>query len=293
MKPGNWIDYTLLLLVALIWSTSFSAIKIGVGEIGPATLAAGRITLAAVCLWLWLAVIKRQPLPFSLMTIRHYLFVGLLGNAVPFTLIGIGEVTISSSLAAILMGLMPLITFALAALFLQDEKFNLTSLFGVALGFSGLLILVGLSALDQLGGEVRAQLLVLLGAASYATVTIYVRLFVTLPGPQIATGAMVMASIGTLIYAFKVETPLEYGWSQTALAAVIYLGLIPTALASLLYFHLVRTLGATTFAQINYLIPIFGSLIGIIWMGEPIQWRIIISLTLILSGIAFVRWSHP
>ena len=74
-----------------------------------------------------------------------------------------------------------------------------------------------------------------------------------------------------------------------AFIPIVLLGIFPTAIATLLYFHLINRLGATTFSQVNFLIPLLGSLIGIVFMGEPAHWRIGIALVLISLGIMLVR----
>ena len=118
-------EYLLLLLVAAIWGTSFGLIKVGVAEIGPVTLTAGRILIAAIALSIWLMLSEKGRLNLSASAIVSYLVVGLFGNALPFTLIGWSEQTLDSSLTAVLMGIMPLFTVIMAHYFLQDEPLSL------------------------------------------------------------------------------------------------------------------------------------------------------------------------
>jgi drug/metabolite transporter (DMT)-like permease len=226
MKQPIVKENMLLVLLAAIWGTSFSMIKIGVTEIGPATL------------------------------------------------------------TAVLLGIMPLFTVILAHYFLEDEPFSSRSMAGIALGFSGLL---GFLAWEGTGNEFLVQFTVLVASLSYAAVTIFVRRRVTASGLMVATGALIAASIFSLVLAFAIENPTEMGWNINAVLPMVLLGLFPTALASLMYFRLVRSLGVTRFAQVNYIIPVFGSIIGVYYMNELTEWRMWLALALVLSGLFLVH----
>lgn len=289
MKTSLIIEYMLLLLVAAIWATSFSLIKIGVAEMGPATLTAGRILIAAIAVTIWLVIIKRTKLSFTARAIGIYMIIGLVGNALPFVLIGWSELTLNSSTVAVLMGVMPVFTVVMAHIYLDDEPFSSRAIIGIGLGCSGLLVLLGFSLWLGSHQEVIAQLCVVLASLCYASVTIFVRRFVTEPGVVVATGALIAASVFSIVFAFIVENPTEMSWTPRAVWPMILLGLFPTALASVLYFRLVQSLGATRFAQINYIIPVFGSIIGVVFLGEQAHWRIWVALALALSGIYLVH----
>ncbi len=289
MKHPLLKEYLLLLLVAAIWGTSFSMIKIGVTEIGPATLTAGRILIAALALAIWLRVFRRIRLDLSARALFSYAVIGLFGNALPFTLIGWSEQTLDSSLTAVLMGIMPLFTVIMAHYFLEDEPFTSRALVGIGFGFAGLLVLLGVSAWNGTNNELLAQVTVLVASLSYAGVTIFVRRQVTASGVEVATGALMAGTIFALVFAFAFENPTQMNWNPRAVIPMVLLGLFPTALASVLYFRLVRNLGATRFAQINYIIPVFGSIIGVFLMGEQTEWRMWVALALVLSGIFLVH----
>ena len=289
MKPTLAVDYMLLLLVAAIWGTSFALIKVGVAQIGPVTLAAGRIVIAAIALTIWLVAIKKVKLPLSTSAISAYVVIGLLGNALPFTLIGWSELTLDSAMVAVLMGIMPVFTLVMAHFFLEDEPFSLRALIGISFGFAGLLVLLGFSLWRGTQSELVAQLIAIVASLCYASVTIYVRRYVTESGLEVATGALIAGSIFALIMAFAFENPTQMSWNLQAILPMTLLGLFPTALASVLYLYLVRRLGATRFAQINYIIPVFGSIVGFVFLGEHAHWRMWLALALVLSGIYLVH----
>ncbi len=281
-------DYLLSLLLALIWSASFMLIKVGVASVPPITLTAARMTIASALLGLYLLA-RRTGLPLNARALLLYLVVGFFGNTLPFALIGWGEIHIDSSLAAILIGIMPITTFVLAHYFLPDEPMTARKVFGVCLGFGGLLTLVGWSALGGIGANVLGQLAVLAAAACYGITTVFVRTQPAFAGFQMAAGAMVAGMLTSIPLAFLLEDPLAATPTGESVQAILLLGAFPTALAALIYFRVVRNLGASTFSQINYIIPIMGSLWGVFLLGELLQSRMLAALALVLVGIYFVQ----
>ena len=282
-------DYLLLLLLALIWSASFLLIKVGVASIGPLTLTAARMAIAGAVLGLCLAV-RKTGIPVHRRALLLYAVVGFVGNTLPYVLISWGETHITSSMAAIMMGIMPITTFVLAHYFIPDEQMTLRKVFGIGLGVSGLLTLVGWSALAGVGGaNLFGQLSVLAAAISYGVTTVFVRTQPHFPGVQMATGAMLAGMLTSIPMAFLLEDPLAMRPTRESVQALVLLGVFPTAVAALLYFRLIRNLGATTFAQLNYVVPVLGSLWGIILLGELLQARMLTALGLVLAGIYFIQ----
>ncbi|MGR3914228.1 MAG: DMT family transporter [Gammaproteobacteria bacterium] len=284
----HFTEHSLLLLLALIWSASFLLIKIGVGGIGPVTLTAARMCVAALVLGGYLLA-RKTGIPLNARALLLYSMVGFMGNTLPFILISWGELHIDSSLAAIMMGVMPVTTFALAHFFIPSEAVTARRVFGLCLGFGGLLTLVGLSALDGIGDSLFGQLSVLAGAISYGVTTVFVRTQPAFPGFQMAAGAVFAGVLASVPLAFMLENPLAMRPDADSVYAVVALGVFPTALAALLYFRLIRSLGAMVFSQLNYVIPIFGSLWGVALLGEVLQLRMAMALALVLAGIYFIQ----
>jgi len=281
-------DYALLLLLALIWSASFLLIKIGVASIGPVTLTALRMSVASVALLLCLAVM-RCGIPLHRRALALYFAVGFMGNTLPFILIGWGETHIDSSMAAVMMGVMPITTFVLAHYFVPDEGMTWRKVLGVGVGCGGLLTLVGWSALAGVGAHALGQSAVLAAAVCYGVVTVFVRTQPTFGGVPTAAGVTLVGLITSAPLAFVLESPLSYTPTAAGWVAAVLLGIFPTALASLIYFRVIRNLGATTFSQLNYAIPVFGGLWGVWLLGEALEWRMLAALSLVLAGVYFIQ----
>lgn len=274
----------LLILLASLWSSSFAAIKIGVGTIPPLTLAAGRIAVAAAVLYALIAL-RGQRLPRSARLWALFFLIGVTGNALPFTLIAWGEERIDSGLAAILMAVMPPTTVLLTHVFTRDERLTAPKLIGVAMGFAGVVLLIGPEALRGLGGEAGRQLAVAGGAVCYA-VTFTIARFVPPSPPAVRSAAvMICASVQMIPLALLVDQPWALSPSAGSVAALVYLGLLPTALATIIFFQLISARGATFVALNNYMIPVLGVIWGAAFLGERISLQALGALALILIGI--------
>ena len=188
-----------LLLFALVamWGSAFMMTGIAVRGFTPATLVAIRLVIAAGLLG-GLVLLSGRRFPASR---RFWLFglaISLAGNCVPFWLISFGQQRIDSSLAGILMGLMPLTTMVLAHFFVRGERLNLIKAAGFMLGFAGLVVLIGPTALLQLqgeGGDLWYQLAVLAGAVCYAINAILARHRPPADPLVAAAGVMIVGSL--------------------------------------------------------------------------------------------------
>jgi len=163
-----------LVFLSLLWGPSFMFVKVAVQEIPPLTLVATRVSLAALMLYFVLRA-QRRTLPAFGPIWKHFAVVGLLSNALPFTLLSWGELYIDSALAAILVGTTPLFTLILAHLFIADERLNTTKAGGVLLGFGGLIVLVAPALFSGVQATVLGLLAATGAAASYGAGIVYTR----------------------------------------------------------------------------------------------------------------------
>ena len=280
----------LLLILATIWSSSFAAIKIGVETLPPMTLAASRITLAAIVLYGYTRF-NAMPIPRDRKYWVLVFLIGVFGNGLPFTLIGWGEQTIDSGLAAILMAVMPLTTVLLVHIFSSDERLTPQKLAGMLVGFGGVIVLLGPEALKGLGGDALRQTAVACGAFSYAVATTIAKNMPRLHPAVSGTGVMVMGAFQMITLSIIFDQPWLLTPSMMSWGSAVYLGLFPTALATFVYFHLLQIRGATFVSFNNYLIPGLGVLWGALFLSEHVSIQEIIALGLILSGIAIASIS--
>ncbi|MBL1419332.1 MAG: DMT family transporter, partial [Alphaproteobacteria bacterium] len=185
----------LWIILASVWGSSYLAIKIAVESISPLTLVAMRMSIGTVIL---LVVLRAQSLslPRDLASWKVLTVSGLFGSIIPFSLISFGELHVESGLAALLMGIAPVVTILLAPLAHKDEKLTKNSLIGIGFGVVGLLVLFGPAVLNGIGSHIIGQSAVLGAALCYAFTTLYVRKYANLPAVTMSAGSML---IGTII----------------------------------------------------------------------------------------------
>jgi drug/metabolite transporter (DMT)-like permease len=282
---GHWL---LLLALVAMWGSAFMFTGIAVRGFSPRALVAIRLGIAAVLLTA-LVLMRGQGFPWTRRFWLSSMAISLAGNCVPFWLISFGQQRIDSGLAGILMGIMPLTTMVLAHFFVRGERLNSTKAVGFAVGFVGLVTLIGPAALLELRGqgtELPYQLAVLGGAICYAINTIVARHrppaepLVAAAGVMLAGSAIMLPIGGAPALRQLVTVP------SAPLAAMLALGIVATALATVVFLRLVATAGPSFTSFINYLIPVWALVMGVMFLGEEPGVRVVIALALILAGIA-------
>lgn len=279
------LHWLLLAALVVMWGSSFLLTKIAVSHLPPPLVVSGRLTIAAVVL-LGLVIAARRALPGLGRVWLYFLIMALLGNGLPFLLISWGQQRIASGLAGILMAVMPLATLLLAHYFVAGERLTRSKTAGFGLGFLGIVVLMGPEALTQLQGSgeaLLAELAVLGGALCYALNTIVARR--RPPCDAWVTAAVVLTLAALLTAPLSVPmlpSPLP---TTGALVAVLALGLVCTAAATVVYFQLIQLAGPTFLSLINYLIPLWAVVLGIVFLGERLEWNALAALLLILGGI--------
>ena len=274
----------LLFTLAMLWGTSFLVIKIGVGHMPALTLTALRLVTAAAVM-VALALVVRTPLPSGVRAWVFCFVLAFFGNSLPFFLISWGEEGIQSGLAAILMAVMPLTTLVLAHFLIDGDRFKPQKIFGVALGFGGVVVLVGPAALEGLGGALLHQLAVAGGAICYAISVIIIKRMPPTPMIGRATLVLVFSVLQTAPPALYLSGGVMPPISFEALWPAIYLGIFPTAVATLVLFKLASEREPSFIAFQNYLVPVFGVAWGALLLDEVLSLKAIIALGLILCGI--------
>jgi len=283
LRPMHWL--ALLSLVAL-WGSSYLMIEIALQVWRPAEIAGLRIVTAAVVLLLALLV-RGERLPTSW---RHWgllAVIALTGNCLPFFLISWGQQHVESGLAGILTASTPLFVLVMAHFLLHDEKFSLRHVGAFAVGFAGIVVLMGPDSLAALGGSTErllAQLAILGGAMGYAAATVIARKLPATSALVTSAGVMLAASVfmGPFVRA-GIGTPVPVTWRGAA--AIGFLGLLGTGMASILYFRLVAETGARFTSLLNYLVPVWAVGLGAAFLGEKLPLSAWFGFVLVLGGL--------
>ena len=294
MTPLEW---AMLIALSLLWGGSFFFTGVAVMELPPFTIVALRVGIAAVVLNLVLPVMGLR-MPTRPRDWLMFAALGLVNNALPFTLIVWGQTQIASGLASILNATTPLFTVLIAHVLTDDEKLSGNRLAGVLVGFAGVAALIGPEALAGAGANVLAQLACIAAAISYGFASVYGRRVRSMGmAPQVAATGMVTTSALVLIpIALVVEQPWTLAApSAPAWGAVFGIAVLSTALAYLLYFRILATAGATNLMLVTFLIPISAILLGVLVLGERLEPQHLLGMALIGAGLAAIdgrllRW---
>ena len=266
---------------------NYSTLKTAVSRSPTARFTWGRRILPSAG---WIFATGLRP-PRSVAPWVAFFAMGMLNNVVPFTLIVWGQTHIASGLAAILNATTPLFTVIVAGLFLADEKPTPIKFVGVAIGFFGVILMIGPKALSGLGTDVLAQFAVLGAAISYAFAGVFGRRFKTMGiDPVITAAGQVTASSILLIpiaLAFDEATNIVAMGSESW-AAVVSLAVLSTAVAYILYFRILASAGATNLLLVTFLIPVSAILLGSLVLGESLEMIHFVGMGMIGLGLAAI-----
>ncbi len=273
----------MLLLLSLIWGSSFMFIKVADRQLDPSTLILGRIALAAVTLAVVVAAtIGLQEAVVELR--RHWralVVVGLLNTAVPFWLLSWGETRIDSGTASIIQASVPIFTVLLAFGFFHDQRVTGSRLVGVGVGFVGVALLVG----AQPQGKILGALAVVGMAVCYAAGGLLIRRYLsTTRPPLVAFGTSAVAAIAVLPAGVAQAPSALPDWKT--IGSVVFLGIVGTAFAYLLFFTIIAGAGASYASFVTYLVPPVALAYGALFLGEGVGSVAIVGLLLILGGVA-------
>lgn len=275
-----------LVLLAAIWGMSFVFIKLGVEAFAPLQVALGRMALGTVTLLLLLRA-RGEGLPADPDVWRHLAVVAVVANVIPFSLFAYGETLTTSVLAGIWNATTPLFTAPIALVMLRDEPLTKNRLLGLAIGFLGVLVVLG--AWQGLsGGELAGNLMCLGASASYGVGFPYMRKHLTSRGDSVLSLAAGQLMCGTLEVAILTTllTTLPGTISLSAAGGVLALGVLGTGLAYVINYGLIRETGATTASTVTYLIPLFSTVAGVALLGEPLAWYQPVGGVVVVLGVA-------
>ena len=279
----------MLFILSAIWGSAFIAIKVSLNYFSPISVASYRLIVASIFLLIFY-VIGKYKTSFNRTDLIMLLFVGVVGNFLPFYLISWSEQHIQSSTAGILMGVGPILTLILSHFFTKDDRFTYSKLISISIGFIGVLFIFEIDTLFNFGTANSLQLfskfLIIIAALGYmiSNIVAYntlkhidsfsITFFATLFGA--------MVSVPFLLYS---ETIQPSYINFNALLPILYLGIFPTALAFQLRYHITKTSGPVFLSYVAYLIPIFALIWGFVLLSEEIYLNSIIGITLILFGV--------
>lgn len=287
MDLRSWI---VLGLLGLIWGSSFLFIKVGVAEMPPAWLVAGRLLMGALFLYAILRWRKESLPPRRLWPALAA--TTFFNSAFPFLLIAWGEQWVSSGLASVLNATTPLFSVVIAST-AGDERLSWQKIAGVTIGFVGVFVLIGVN-LREVTQSTLGELAIIAASACYAIGALFARRWLKGSRPvPLATGQMLLGFLMILPLIFLPANRPAVVPSTVALGSVAALGFFGSGLAYVLYYRLISTVGATRTLIVTYIIPVMALLWGWLLLNETLSIRTFAGMGLIISGIVLVNRERP
>lgn len=283
----EWLDWISLVALSVLWGGSFFFTKVSLAALPPLTVVLLRVSIAAAALLLFTLYTRRSVRAFRKIA-GALLCMGLLNNVVPFSLLSWGQIHITSSLASILNAFTPVFTVLLAHFLTHDEKMTVSKVVGIGLGFCGVVLMIGSSALEGVSFALLGMLACLGAALSYAVAVIYGKRFrqlgvepMTVATGQVCVSALMMVPVVVVVdRPWTLEVP-----PIDVVASVVMLGVFSTALAYILFFRILSSGGATNLSLVTLLIPASAMLLGVGILGEQLQGYDLVGLGMIVSGL--------
>ena len=287
MRETKALDYFFLILLSFIWASAFFNIKIATYSYGPLTIAFLRILFGTIPVVI-LCYFKKIKIEAFSKDWYWFATIGIVNLVIPFFLIAYGVQKVQSNLAAILMASTPLSASLLAHFFTKNEKINLIKSFGVLVGFSGIVFLFSDNILINTD-NFRSALLILCGSTFYVIGGLLTLKISNKKNENVTASILIWGSLVLLPISLLVEQPWNLSPRLDSSLSLIYLGVVSTGVAWLLRFYILKHNGLVFQAQVAYLIPIFGVILGFLILNEAVTPKIIISLLAVIVGIYIVK----
>ena len=283
----------MIAVLGVTWGGTFLIIELALQGITPFWLAASRIGFGSVLtVGVWLA--RGAQLFVVAPSGRQWVNLGIIGflsSAVPFMLLSWGQQYVTSGFAGVSMASVALIVLPMAHFMVPGERMTWRRFAGFAIGFAGVVILIGGQAFESTGAalEMSGRIACLGAAGCYAISSVLMRRLPAVDPVGLSAVLLVIGAVGVVPVAWAVEGPPPLPDAQT-LWYVAFLGLVPTAAANLLRVTIVRTAGPVFLSLVNYQVPVWSVLLGALILGEALPVSLIWAMALILSGVGLSQY---
>lgn len=284
------LELALLGGLALLWGSSYMWISLALPSFPPATLIAIRVGLASLVLLAILAF-RRLALPRDAHSWRLFFVQSLVNSTGPWLMLAWGQQYAGTAVSSVLNSTSPLWVFAFSFLLLNSgQRPGARQLAGALLGFGGIVLIVGLGALEDIGRNLVPQLGVLFGAALYGIAALRGPLLAAYPPLVTATGTLICASLVLVPLSLVTDRPWELSPDMTGILSALMLSVACTALAFLIYFRLLNTLGPMGTASQAYLRSGVGVFLGVVFLSESLDLETFAGICLAIFGVVLINW---
>jgi len=294
MQTGTsrYRNLALFVLLAALWGTSFMVTKVGLRNIPPVLFAALRFDLGAILLFGYVAAkgLRWRPRTrseWSLVAVGGAFMIGA-HHALLFT----GQQYVTSAVAAVLLGLVPVLTPALSRLFLADERLSPLGVAGILVGFAGVWIIASPDPANLLSANLRGVELVLLSAIVFALGAVLThRNRTSLPTASMQAWMLLVGAVMLHVASLLLpgEAIADVVWGSETFAAIGYMGVVAGVVGYFMYFTLLSRLGPIEMSLIEYVIPVFAAISGWLVLGETVGVGTVTGFVVIFVGFVLVK----
>ncbi len=284
MKTLDWLR---LVALSVLWGGTFLFVSLSLRSIPEFTIVFLRVGLAAITFWLLILVTGRR-MPRDWHVWRAFLIMGLINNAIPFSLITWEQTQVEGGIASIINATTSCFAVALAHFLTKDEKLTVRRATGVLIGLFGAYVLlrpeldggISMRGLGQVAGLVAAMSLALAG--------IFGKRFKELSPIVTATGMLTCSALLLFPVAILIDQPWNVQPNVSAIGAVGGLVLLSTVVAYLLYFRVLQSAGATNLLLVTLLMPVSAHILGAAFLGEPLYATSAAGMAFIVLGLSII-----
>jgi len=281
------IDWTLLLLLSMLWGGSFFFSKVAVAALPPLTIVFMRFSAGALLVYAY-ARARSVAIPTDIGSWLSFAGMGLFNNLIPASLIVWGQTTIPSGLASIIIATTPIFSMIAIRLSSADERLNPAKILGMVLGLVGVCVLFQIGTAHAANASSKGIIACLGASAAYGCANALGKRFRRLGIAPVA-GAMGQMTT-TAIMALPVMLALETPWKLAAPSVAVWasmagLAVLSTALGYVVFFRILASAGAINISLVTLLIPVTAVVLGSAVLGERISTDRLAGMLLIALGL--------
>jgi drug/metabolite transporter (DMT)-like permease len=288
---GAFFLLTHYLGASVFWASGLLFIKLSPG-LSPLALSACRGLLAMLSLGLWFRLqgVSLRPRRGEL---GQWLVLGCINGWIPNVLTTYALASITAAQGSMIQASTPLMVAAIAHVLFADERLTPRRIGGVAVGFAGMMMLIGPAAVGAGGASASGAIAMVGAAACYAAGSLYVRSIPVADPSRLAFGQQLFSGFPALALALGLEGAAGFASLPANLLPVLALGVLATAVPNVFYMRLIRRAGPTRSSMVSYLIPLWASLMGIVFLAESVGPREVAAGGVILLGVYLVSGRRP
>jgi drug/metabolite transporter (DMT)-like permease len=291
-------------VVVLVWALNFAAAKVGLRHLPAFAMASFRIVFAGTImvpiylsfrrLPIFAEAARRNRVGFTGHDFWTFLYLGFFGVAISQSCFTIGLRYTSISHSAVIVGMGPIYTLALAVL-ARVEKGTWRKATGMAIAFAGVALLASDSSMSTHSASLLGDAITMAGSVGFALYAVLGKRVadrydtLTMTAFNHFAGALLMLPVA--IHEARALGPAA-NWRAIpweSWASTIYMAIFGGALALILYFWLLRYLEASQLSAFTYLLPVGATILGVFWLGERTSWEQVCGGSLALAGVYWVE----